>query len=267
MQLRPLVKVGQRRFLLRQDDTIRIEGKTIANIGQIHGLGEIEHLKGLSLAHNHIEKIEGLDGLVHLEWLDLSDNLISFIEGLEHLENLKTLSLSNNQIEVIEGLDRLNTLQELDLSNNHISKIEGLEKLPLLKFLFLRNNKIEKIEGLGAIIDPVTINLDNNPIEEWPVEKTASKLVSISRLQDELMKKQHEIDIINLMLKFRRPGMNQESVMKDIQASQGGWDWSKIANEMEKARMQYLETDNPAIKIQAKKRLQELRQISKTLVF
>lgn len=129
--------------------SLTLGARSITDIGEIKGLGELDKLKKLDLRNNQITRISGLENLIGLEKLCLRNNQITKIEGLENLVSLKELNLTKNQILKIEGLNNLTNLEVLLLRDNKISKIEGIEREshPKLRYLDLSNNPISSLDG------------------------------------------------------------------------------------------------------------------------
>lgn len=148
-----------------------------------------------------------LKELINLNFLDLHSNQINDISVLKELKNLQELDLANNQISDILFLQELTNLQKLHLWNNQISDISYLKELTNLNKLDLKNNKIKnflkellnlkleiKLDSYGD-----GIILDNNPIEEPPLEIMAQGNDAIGEYFKSLEEDQKELNELKVI--------------------------------------------------------------------
>lgn len=195
-------------------------------ISDISVISNLEKLKNLDLSFNFISDIASLQNLELIEKLDLQKNQITEISPIKKLCKLKELyfgnnsvlenlnisvlknfkeltilQLNRNEITDISALEKLVNLTELELNDNKITDISSLKNLKKLKKLTLKNNLITKIPSWfsqfpkmeiqwtdNIFNDANLITLENNPIENPPIEIIKQGKDAIKNYFEELEK-------------------------------------------------------------------------------
>ncbi|PKI47402.1 tubulin-folding cofactor E [Punica granatum] len=159
-------------------------------------LGQLEEMKGASLAFGGVSSVGNIDGVVpNLQELDMTGNLLSDWKDIailcEQLPALTVLNLSYNLMKAnIPELPQLKHLRILVLNNTgmkwtHVYLLKG--SLPLIEELHLMGNKISEInptksfavEGFDSLR---LLNLEDNSIAEWDEILKLCQLKSLEQL-------------------------------------------------------------------------------------
>jgi len=153
-------------FPSRSKEVLNLNQKSIGDIDQILGLGNLNRIEALYLQDNQISDVKGFDNLLNLKTLSLKSNHIKEIKGLKNQPYLKTLYLQANKIKEIREIKLLQGLESLFLDRNEISKIKGFQNSTNLKTLSLNDNQISEIGGLDNLLNLEELFLRGNSIKE-----------------------------------------------------------------------------------------------------
>ncbi|MBN2824982.1 MAG: leucine-rich repeat domain-containing protein, partial [Campylobacterales bacterium] len=156
-------------------------------ITDITPLKDLKNLTALNLESNKIADITPLKDLKKLTELYLSDNPITDITPLKDLKNLTTLYLNDNKITDITPLKDLKNLTKLVLSDNQI-KFFPKELLDLNLEIKLKYDY------------KVGIILEDNPIEEPPMEIMAKGRDAIVEYFASLEEGQEKINELKILI-------------------------------------------------------------------
>ncbi|MFX1257698.1 MAG: leucine-rich repeat domain-containing protein [Promethearchaeota archaeon] len=164
---------GYNGFTVKDNHVIEIVFNNSGLISLPENIGELTHLKILSIENNKLEKLpESLGNLLNMELLNLSRNKIKNIpKSLGNLKSVKYLDLGVNEIRILpENLKNLENLEYLDLTRN---KIEIFPKIlcnfSKLEVFHLGGNKFNLLpENIGNLKNLKELSVSQNKIKILP---------------------------------------------------------------------------------------------------
>ncbi|XP_074641845.1 uncharacterized protein LOC141899437 [Tubulanus polymorphus] len=130
------------------------------------GLVHFHNLRSLNASINRITNCSGIEVCRQLRCLNLSHNFLQSVISLSRCLELRELHLSMNRIVDIKDMPILSNLTKLHLDHNDIETLEGIQVLANLRELFIQKNKIKSILPTSACTELVSINADENLIED-----------------------------------------------------------------------------------------------------
>ena len=148
-------------------------------------IGNLKKLEVLYIANGHIstlpESMSEMESLTDLEIYNCP-KMTKYPYALNRIPHLEALNFCRNRglshQELFNGYDDFarngaarKEIQILYLGNNNLEELpESFSNLEKLGMIEVTNNKIKKIHPLGKNVNPVIFMLDDNEIEEIPVD-------------------------------------------------------------------------------------------------
>jgi Leucine-rich repeat (LRR) protein len=160
-------------------DGVRAQGVSFSSI-KLNKLPSLRILQLSSLGPINIdEDIIMSSGSNKIEKLEVrGSNNIKTLDFLRHQPTMEELWLEESKVSKVKlSSDVKNpNMWILSIKDSSVEKVEGLENLPNLKHLNLSNNNIEDMgflfdENDNLILDLISLELSNNKIPAWQIEK------------------------------------------------------------------------------------------------